>query len=404
MSSVPSNLEKIQHENLQTSAKNLEDTYIIIEKLIRKTYENNDMDANSSLRNTKVEISRIISEINSKGLSNFYDNRGKLEDFYDKENKFVEISITFLNFAHDQLTSQNSIDIFALENYVRQFKDTFNNRIKVNKELLDEFNAMQTKEAEESDNISKSGTTLDKKEDLNNQKIMGITCTDEYKPVDKTGYAEELEASTISKIYNYFNILELKYSSYKPEISNNGDYIGDKKWNFEISDKRITGKVKDGLFKNPLVFDTYWSPIDNVKDLINFVQSKANSVPNNQFMSICLVNSQWNNEIKDWVQKYMHLRLMIYLYELETDYLVLNENIGNVKDLCIWHNADKEVEVLEERIKPLVEEMEYFSAENISEITGLNINGAQRFLKELINRNVIIDLGFDSSMYAKSKR
>ncbi|MDW7731270.1 MAG: hypothetical protein SCH66_02445 [Methanolobus sp.] len=423
MSKIPEELFKLQEQGRQVAIKNLKDVHGLIEKLVRKTYMNNEMDANSSLRNIRSDVSRLISEMGAKGLSSFNGKEGRLEDFYEAENRFVDDSVAFLEFANISFLSQDAVDVFSLEAQLDQFERSLNSRIIVDKNVLDEFKAKQLELDAAPEDMSGPDAGSGEKESGNPGTFMGVT-SEKVIPseinthpfgvipsenaVQKEGSGtgivpEELDAETLSRLYNYFNLLEHKYSSYRPEISNDGGYIGDRNWSFEVSDRRIMGVVKDGFFRNLLHFETYWHPMGDLKETMLFVQLLANAVPKNQFQSLCLVNLVWSDEIKVWAKGFMHPRLMILLYELNTDYLIFNESLDAAKNLYVWHNAERKTESLEEKLQDFIEDNEYFDAQDIAGETGLNIKGAEKFLLELVSRKKIINIGFGTARYTRSK-
>ncbi|WP_406657028.1 hypothetical protein V7O62_00355 [Methanolobus sp. ZRKC2] len=428
MSEISEDIVELQEQNRQTAINNLKDAYGVVEKLVQKTYMNNEMDANSSLRNIRTDVSRLISEMGSKGLSTFSGKKGKLEEFYAAEDRFIDASVAFLDTVTSSISSRDSIDVFSLEGNLELFEKSLNSRIIIDKTILDEFRAQQAEIASTLDNGSQNALNSEEVEVETPGSFMGSASeialpTKEkaspfgVKPAEHvsqsvlygedinevSNHSDELDAETLSRLYNYFNILEHKYSHCHPEVSVDGRFIGDRKWTFEISDKCIRGTVKDGVFRSLLRLETCWHPEDNVKEMMQFVQSVANAVPREQFQSFCLVNSGWNEEIREWATSFMHPRLMLFLVELNTDSLIFNETVDSSINLLVWHNSDKKTESLEEKLQNFIEENEYFDAGDIAEETGLNIKGAEQFLQELVKRKKIIDVGFGTSKYTKSK-
>lgn len=428
MSKIPEEIIMLQEQGRQAAMNNLRDAHVLIEKLVRKTYMNNEMNANSSLRNIRSDVSRLLSEMGTKGFSIFNGRKGKLDDFYEAEQRFVDDSAAFLELANSSFLSQESVDVFSMETCLNQFEASLNSRIIVDKNILDEFKAKQMELDAVSDDMSVSDAGLLEKEAGNPGTFMGVA-SEKVLPSEKTvnpfgvtpsesagrsihkerpvpetsALSDKLDAETLSRLYNYFNRLERKYSIYRPEISNDGSYIGDRKWNFEVSDRCITGSVKDGVFRTLLNFETRWHPAEDAKEMMQFVQSLANAVPREQFRSLCLVSSAWNDEIKGWAKSFMHPRLVIFLYELDTDELIFNGSVDAAGKLYVWHNSDSEIASLEERVQEFIENNEYFDAKDIAGETGLNVRGAEKFLQELVNRKTIINIGFGTSGYTRSK-
>jgi|GEM_PF-2556128 len=426
MSKTPTDIQILQEQNRQAAIKNLKDAYGLIEKLVQKTYMDNDMDANSGLRNIRTDVSRIISEMGTKGLGNFDGKEGNLENFYDAEDSFIDNSAAFLETVNNSILSQDPVDIFLLETQLGQFEKSLNERILIDQNVLAELKDKETEAGLLNDNMGSDAASVEK-ETQGTGSFMGVsseksTPSEKFsgpfgiKSSEKPGisnekqkteteiisFSDEPDTETLSGIYNYFNLLEHKYSHNHPEVFHDGNYIGDKKWSFDVSDRRITGLVKDGVFRELLHFETYWHPLDDVREMIQFVQSRANAVPGGQFRSLCLVASVWSNEIKDWAKGFMHPRLVIFLYELDTDELVFNESVDAGRNLYIWHSSGRDVVSLEDGLQEFMDENEYFDARDIAEETGLNVKGAEKFLRELADRKKIISIGFGTSSYTKS--
>lgn len=427
MSKIPEDIVKLQEQNSQIAINNLKDAYGLIEKLIQKTYMNNEMDSNSSLRNIRSDVSRIISEMGSKGLSSFNAKGGILADFYEMEDIFVDSSVAFLE-QLEGFISQGPVDVFSLEGQLSRFEKSLKGRISVDANILNEFKAQQAELDAASNDMSGSEALSGETEIGHSRSFMGVASEKVLSPEEKShpfGVAprkhadrsvqkenfgsgmeklsEDIGPETLSRIYNYFNLLEHKYSSHHPEISHDSSYIGDKRWNFEVSEKCITGTVKDGVFRTLLHFHTYWDPMEDVKEMMHFVQSRANAVPRDQFQSLCIVNSEWADEIKEWAMDFMHPRMMFFLYELNNEVLVFNETVEASGNLYVWHSPDRGIVPLEDKLQGFIEDNEYFDAHDISGETGLNFRGAEMFLQELVKRKKIVDVGFGTSRYTKSK-
>ncbi|WP_406662173.1 hypothetical protein V7O66_05995 [Methanolobus sp. ZRKC3] len=423
MVKIPDDPQKIQQDNRQTVTDNLRDAYNVVEKLIQKSYQQKKMEVNFQLRNIRSDISRIRSEIESKELDGFSGKKGNLGELYTTEDMFLTTASEMLDLANSYLVSEN-IDTHSLEVHLSQFKKAFNSRIIVDKDILNEFKLKEMESATESRVLSGKKPVLQKvvpapsenpvfqTDNVSNpddqasssmDKDIESHISEEHDAKISQDINNELDTETLSKLYNYFNLLEHKYSTYQPEVSNDGNYIGNSKWSTDISDRWIVGIVKDGLFKTPLIFETYWHPTEDLKELMNFIQSEGNSVAKDQYKSLCLVNSSWNDEIREWARTFMHPRLILFLYELDTSNLHFNETVVSAASLSMWHNSEKKPETLEDKLVSLLDEMEYFNASDLMERTGLNVKNADNFLKEMAKKNRIVDIGFGTSKYTRSK-
>jgi len=379
----PSNL---QQTNRQTATNNLRNTHDAIERLMNKTYPQKDVTASSALRQIRTKVTVLLSDMENKDLDTFSGRQGTLDEFYVFEARFIESSTKLLNTVESALESNESVDTYSIESSIDVLKKNFNNRIVLTKKHLQEYEKLQSESLESVQ--AASDVELETEPDV------------------EKGYwdePEELDTAVLSKLYNYKNILEQKYSRYQPEVSNNGDYIGNKKWKIELTDKSIRGIIKDGMLKTPLIFETHWYPLNEVRDAVKIVQSEANAIGKNQYVSLCLVNETWNDEIKEWAKGFVHQRLMLFLYELDNDTLTFNTTSEIVKYLEFWHSTDMTRVTLDKAMAVFIDEIEYFTVSDVAEKFGLNNHGAELFLADLQKKGLIVDVGLDSVKYTKAK-
>jgi hypothetical protein len=413
----------LEQSNRQIIIKNLNDVYSSVEKLIQRTYAQKEADLNFQFRNIRTNVSQLLADIKNKQLDTFSGNKGSLEELYRTEDNLLNESIRMKDTFSSLISSTGSIDVFLLEGLIENFKKAFNDRIIVDRDILKEFKLKQMESnsaervmsgekqrsvKEESQTITSTGKSQTGKlsDSLNKSRsIMVPSMTSETNPAndnEKNG-KEDIETDVLSKLYNYMNILEHKYSSYQPEVSFNGEYIGKRKWKVNISDKLILGNIMATVFKSLLTFETYWHPFDDLRTIVQFVQREANAVPAGQYKSLCILNSGWNPDIKEWVQNYMHPRMTLYLCNLETNEILFNSNVKNADRLKVWHNLETYT-ALETDIEPLIVDDEAFDASDVAEMTGLSTEGANRFLSKLLSENKIIDVGFGTARYKGIKK
>ena len=215
----------------------------------------------------------------------------------------------------------------------------------------------------------------------------------------------ELDTESLSKLYHYINILEQKYSKYQPEISSNGDYIADKTWKIDLSERSIRGVIKNGMLKTPLIFETYWYPIDDMRDAVQYVQSRASDVGKDQHKSLCLISDTWDSEIKEWAKGFIHQRMTLFLYELQSGELIFNEALESSECFKFWHSTDMHRVSLDEILNDFIGEIEYFTASDISEKFGINANGAKALLGELVKKGIVVDVGLGGrAKYTKARQ
>jgi hypothetical protein len=410
---MPEDPQKVQEESRQKVADNLRDIYSAIERLIQKSYQQKEMDQNFQLRSFRSDISGLLPEVEDKNLGKLAGRKGNLEDFYVAEDMLLASSFELLDFANSCLIS-DSIDIVLLESYLNRFEQSINGRVIIDKGILNEFKLKKMEydaglkvdfDKKSLHNVHAADNTINREEVKTQESSYedNSSITPTLSNDINEGLESELDTGTLSKMYNYFNILEHKYSSYQPEVSYDGSYIGDVKWVFDVSDMYVFAEVRKRFFKTSLTFETYWHPFDDLKSIIQFVQQEANSVPKEQYKSICVVNSIWPSDMQEWVASYMHPRLILFLYELDNDALYFNKSVKSANYLAIWHNSEEKPETIEDKLNSLLDEMEYFVASDLMRITGLNSKSADKLIKEMVKNNKIIDIGFGSSKYTRPK-
>ena len=413
---------ELEQSNRQIVINNLNDVYSSVEKLIQRTYEQKEADLNFQFRNIRTNVSQLLADIKNKDLDTFSGKKGSIEELYKTEDNLLNESIRMKDKFSSLITSTGSIDIFLLEGLLENFKKAFNDRIIIDKDILKEFKLkqMESNSAErvmygekqvsvknESQTINSFGISQTGKisDSPNNSRSIMVPSLDSERntenDTEKKG-KEDIETDILSKLYNYMNVLEHKYSIHQPEVSFNGEYLGKRKWKVNISDKLISGNIMDTLLKPLLTFETYWHPFDDLRTIMQFVQREANAVPAGQYKSLCIFNSGWNPEIREWVQNYVHPRLTLYIFDLETNELLFNRNVKNADRLKVWHNMEAYIS-LETEIAPLIEEDEAFDASDVAEITGLSTEEAKKFLSKMLSENKIIDVGFGKLQYKGMK-
>lgn len=386
----------LQQKNRQTATNNLRDTHAAIERLMNKTYQQQDVTASSALRQIRTKVTALLSDMGNKDLDTFSGREGTLNEFYETEERFTESSSGLLKTAENALESGESVDTYSIESSVDALEKNFNNRIILTKKHLQEY---ETKRTESQKQMQQEESS----ESAQGAPSVELEIEPDVEEKEYWDESEELDTAVLSKLYNYKNILEQKYSRYQPEVSINGDYVGNKKWKIELTDKSIRGTIKDGMLKTPLIFETYWYPLNEVRDAIQIVQSEAKVIGKNQYVSLCLVNNTWNNDIQEWAKSFVHQRMTLFLYELETDTLIFNDSSEIAEHLEFWHSTDTTRVTLDDKVRSLIEEQEYFTINDVMTTCGFNANGAKTYLSDMVKTGLIIDVGLDSPKYTKVK-
>lgn len=393
MTSYETNPVNFRQTNRRTAINNLQDTHVLLERLMNKVYRQQDVTASSALRQIRTRVTALLSDMENKGLDTFNGREGTLDEFYDSEERFIESSTRLLKAVENAIEPDEPVDTYSLESSIDALENNFNKRIILTKEHIHEYDKRITESRKE---LQVSELDIKTRDDEFEVEVEPDTYFE--KEID------DFDTIILPKLYNFINMLEQKYSRYQPEVSNNGDYLGNRKWKVERFDHGIRGTVKDSVFKTPLVLETYWHPMDNVQDAVQFVQSQANAVGKNQYKSLCLINNVWGNEIKEWVKSFVHQRMVIFLYELENEMLTYNETTEPADIFEFWHSTEMHRLTFEKEINMFIDEVEYFTVSDVAEKFGLNDLGAELFLGDLQKKGLIIDVGLGSIKYTKVKR
>lgn len=411
----------MEQANRQTMINNLNDVYSSLGKLVQRSYAKRESELNFQLRNIRTSASQLLADMKNKDLDGFSGKKGTLEKFYNNEEQLLQESARMKDEFSSSISS-DKIDTFMLEDLLDSFKKNLDNRIVVDKDIMDEFKIRQM-EATSAERVMSGERPMpvtkgNEKQTPSRMAMTGKLSESGERPRTTLVPAKDSEKSTgfltekaskedigtdvLSSLYNYVNVLEHKYSTHQPEVSFNGEYIGEKKWKVSISHRSVSGVIMDNVVKPLLIFETYWHPFDELRTIMDLVQKEANSVPAGQYKSVCLLSSGWNSEILTWTQNYVHPRLVIYLCDLGTNEITFNENVNNAYRLRTWHNVENYIP-LEKEIESLIEQDEPFDASDVTKITGLSEDGAQKFIARMISKNKIIDVGFGTSRYTGMK-
>ncbi|ATU07665.1 MarR family transcriptional regulator [Methanohalophilus portucalensis] len=381
---------ELQQQNHKLVIDNLHKSHEYIEHLIHKAYRKQDSITTAELRQVRNKTSDLIADFQDKNISSFNRRQGNLDDFYEAEECFMKSSTGLLEFLQTSLDTAETVDTLTLERKIDSLATSFRNRIMLTDELNSEYE--DTKRKQQLNSLDSHADELDSA-----KKSCGIThgISIEKDELDDTEY--------LSKLYNYINLLEEKYSKFQPEISPNGDYIADKNWKIDVTKRSVSGVIKDNLFRKILTIETYCYPIQQMQDFVEHVQSQANAVGKKQHKNLCLIANEWNDGVKVFARNFIHQRMSLFLYELKNDTLIFNDTSESANHLKFWHSHDTERQTLNQSMNEFIEEAEYFTLNDIEMKFGLNHQGANELVKKMLNQGIIVDVGLESPKYVKSK-
>lgn len=347
----------VQNKNRRTVIDNLQQSYAQIDILIQRCHQLRDYQNASILRRIRVELGNQLEEIWDTGLDTFdkgSDDNAALDCFYRRECEFTTTSEDLLIEIRHQ--SAGDIDPPALSNLVDKVREAFRARIPITAVIADEIQKKNPNHERES---------------------------------------TELPEEVPGRLYHYLNLLEQKYATHHLEISHTGDWLASRSWDYTKYDDGISGRIKEGILKTPLVIEARWQPSAEIQQ----IQSEADSIGRQQYKCLCLINRTWGDAIRDWILNFTHQRASLYLYELEGDSLIYNSANPAAEWYAGWFSPLNQEETVLEQILMFIDIHEYFTPENLCSAFHLSEIGANALMCELLDRDRIVDVS--SSVYGR---
>lgn len=349
-------LEDVQAANTRKALKDLNSARTVLDRLIQSSSEVTE------LRGLRNQLTTLISELHNSNLEKFGMKSATIDEFNASEKLLVEASEKLALELERQ--SKEGVDMNVIARHVDSAEDAIQNRIPLTNELKDLY------------------IESIKKEQLEKKKA-------------------PKEAS--SDLTLYLNLLQTKYTSYRPEVLHTGDYFPDAKWEYGAGDKNVTARLSDG-FAAPLLLEARWQ--DNSETLVEQVQKEAEAVKKNQYKCLCLLNNAWGEGIKGFAARFNHPKLALYLYELNGG-LFYNKETPAAKHYEFWFNTEQKRETLHEKALKFIEAHEYFTAQEVAGALVMKAEGAEALLGELEKAGEVTDVSFKADKvrkYTKKKK
>jgi len=417
----------LQRENRKIVQGHLEQAYAAMDVLIRKSYSRHDMEAISLLRDLRGNINNLLPEIRSSGLDTFHRKKGTLDDLYCAEDSFISSSEKFYQAVSSSAELEKEIDVLALQQLLTALQRNFRERIDVSDDIVKEFKVRsgidfftglvkETSSTLGAFGIRKAGETSQNSVSQASSGAFGIRreesngkCPSGQSMGTHMGSSasmmiepdgRELTPHLLADLYNYFNLLEQKYSVNHPEISATDVYIGDRKWDFEKGDRYLRGNIYDNLFSRTLIFYTVFKPFDDLKQITECVQKEADKVPSGQYLSLCLIGVEWPEDMMEWTASFFHLRMSLFIYDIGTGTFCFNKDLKLSNRFAFWHNMDKETPNLYDRLLLLLQEAGSISIAEAAKQLELEEKSTAEYFKKLLKKGVLVDVGFGEHRYA----
>ncbi len=405
------NPSDLQNRNRKTVQEHLEQAYTAVDGLIRKSYSGHDMETTSLLRDLRTNINSLLPEISSSKLDTFNSRKGTLDEFYASEDNFIASSEIFYQAIISFTESEKDIDIFKLQQLLTALQRNFRGRIPDSNDVIKEFkvrtgiSVVSEPVKDTSSTVGAFGIRRDVSKNTGTSSTgqsMGISMgTSSYNLIIEPD-GRELAPHLLTSLYNYFNLLEQKYSTNHPEISASDVYIGDRKWEFEKGERYIRGYIYDSLFSKTITFYTLFKPFESLKQIAEFMQKEADRVPSGQYLSLCVVGVEWTEDIMKWAASFSHLRMSLFIYDLGTGVFCFNKDLKPSNRFSFWHNMDKEMSKLYDRLLILLQEYGSIGIAEASKELGLEQKSTAEYFKKLLKVGVLVDVGFGEHKYALS--
>lgn len=426
---------ELQTRNRKIVQEHLEQAYAAVDGMIRKSYSRHDMEIVSMLRDLRSNINNLLPEIRSSGLDSFHSRKGTLNEFYVSENSFIDSSERFYQAIASSAESEKEIDVFKLQQLLTALQRNFRERIPASDDVIKEFRintgigpviepVKKTSPTIEAFGIHRE-VTMNTENSLSGSSTVGVFGVRREMPIN-TGTSSatksmgisvgssssgviiepdgrELAPHLLASLYNYFNLLEQKYSINHPEISANDEYIGDRKWVFEKGDRYIRGDIYDSLFSRTMTFYTVFKPFDELKQIAESVQKEADKVPSGQYLSLCVVGAEWPEDIIKWAASFFHVRMSLFIYDIGTGAFCSNKDLKLSNRFAFWHNLDKETSRLYDRLFKLLQESGSLSVAEAAKELELEQKSTAEYFKKLLKAGVLVDVGFGEHKYALAR-
>lgn len=401
---------ELSAKNRKIVQEHLEQAYLFIDALMGKLYSKHEMENMYLLRDLRRDINNLLSDIRSSGFDNFQSNKSDLDDFYVREASFISSSE---NFYQELITStelRKQIDVFKLQQLFFILQRKFRERIPASDDVIKKFKVRTgvdvVSELAKSPSSSVGAFGIHKevtiRESYSSGQNMSISMVNGSFDCILEPDNRELAPSLLAGMYNYFNLLEHKYSTNHPEISVEDVYIGDKKWEFEKKERSLIGNIYDNLFNKTITFYTVFKPYDDLQEIVGSVQKKADRIPSGQYLSLCLVGVGWSEDIIKWVSSYFHLRMSLFVYDLGTGSFCFNKEWKSSDRFVFWHNTDKNIPKLRDRLHEVLDGCGHINIDEASKELGLQKESTAAYIKKLLKAGVLVDVGFGEHKYALS--
>lgn len=207
----------------------------------------------------------------------------------------------------------------------------------------------------------------------------------------------EVENKSRDQIATYISSVYSKMNERQPDYNPLGYYTGDRKWETNISFEKLytCGNISTGLLKTTLSISCSYIESSGVKNRV--LRDAETSERNKQFVAQCYVVNDADDALVSFFKEFIHPYHSIYLYNIHSgeEELIFNANDKKTVLFSGWFKRDGKPKIFGDMIREIADEEGIFTRSDLKEKIDMKEKEIDRFLKEMLKMNEIIDMGKD---------
>lgn len=375
-------------DNIQSLGDVVKNNDLVVESALiraRSVIENfmfrcSDVGVVVEFRALRNLVTELISDLKNPYFSKFNaSNQATVDDFLESEKRLVECVEEF-NEALEELGDSGGVDVVRLKTLLEDVRRCVEARIPVDA-VEQGMGQLQSEMQTETQTVRPC--SMDESPDVENSigEIRGIV---------------EISDVVLSELTLYLGLLHTKYASFPPEVLHDGSYVRSAKWEYQATDRRVIGRLKSGFFNQLLELKAQWLSVSSLQHVIVMMQDEHQKLRKGEWRAICLIGERCSSELKNWIEKFTHPRMALYFYELNTGLLIYNQDSLMATHYEFWFNKELKRQTLYEQTVSFVENNRYFTCGELAEALCLKTESAKELIRELEQKNLIVDVSFEN--------
>lgn len=212
--------------------------------------------------------------------------------------------------------------------------------------------------------------------------------------MDETLTGDKISYETLAQLTLYIGLLHTKYAEYRPEVLHDGTHVPEAKWDYHATDRSITGRLTSRLFNQLLRLEAQWTSSTSLQQVITSVQVKSQKSKKPDYMCLCFIREKCQNEIRNWIEKFIYPNIAVYFYELNSDLLIYNHNNPIACHYEFWFNQELNKQTLYEQAMDFIVKNKYFTSEKLANELKLKPESAEKLIRRLEQKKLILDVSF----------